>query len=268
MKKKVVKKEQENNNKKTIKTIALSIITIIFLGGLLFLTFKELLTEKDITINTENIVSDADRFEKEYEDINNTVIDDRTYLSVNIPNPNPIKYINTKGIIEKLENKETFILYFGYAKCPWCRVMLENMINQSKEYNVENIYYMNIEDIRGSYKLNDSHELVVEKENTDDYKVLLSLFDNVLDVYESLKYTDEKGKEMIVPVNEKRIYAPTVILVKEGVPFTKVTGIPKNMTDPYLAMSDDMIAESKDIFNKLYEEYNSSGSDSCLKEKC
>ena len=268
MKKKVVKKEQQTNRKKTIKTVALSIVTIIFLGGLLFLTFKELLTEKDITVNTENIVSDADRFEKEYEDINNTIIDDRTYLSVNIPNPNPIKYIDTKGIIEKMDSKETFIIYFGFAKCPWCRVMLENMINQAKEYNVENIYYLNIEDMRGSYKLNDNNELVVEKENTDDYKVLLSLFNDVLDIYESLKYTDANGNEIVVPINEKRIYAPTVLLVKEGVPNTKVTGIPTGMTDPYQAMSDDMIAESKDIFKKLYEEYNAAGSDTCLKEKC
>ena len=264
MKKKVVK----NDNNKTIKTVALSIVTIIFLGGLLFLTFKELLTNKDITVNTENIVSDADRFEKEYEDLNDTVIDDRTYLSVNIPNPNPIKYIDTKGIIEKMENKETFIVYFGFAKCPWCRVMLETMINQSKEYNVENIYYLNIEDMRGSYKLNDNHELVVEKENTDDYKVLLSIFDDLLDVYESLKYTDENGHEIVVPINEKRIYAPSVILIKDGIANSKVTGIPEGMTDPYQAMSDEMITESKEIFNGLYTSYNAAGSDICIKEKC
>ena len=133
MKKKVVKKD----NKKTIKTIILSVFTIVFLGCLLFLTFKELWTEKDITVNNETLVLDADKFEKEYESLNDTIIsEDRTYLSINVANPNPMKYIDANGLIEKIDNKESCLVYFGYYKCVWCRTLMKNMINQDKEYNI------------------------------------------------------------------------------------------------------------------------------------
>ena len=264
MKKKVVKK----NNTKTIKTIVISIFTIVFLGGLLFLTFKELLTEKDITINNETLVSDSDKFETEFESLNNVLIDDRTYLSVNINNPNPMKYIDVKTIVEKIDNKETFLVYFGYAKCQWCRTTVETMINQAKEYNIENIYYLNIEDIRDEYILNENHELYLNKEGTEEYKLLLEKFDSILDMYQPLEYVDLKDKIVSVPINEKRIYAPTLVFVKEGVPELKTNGIPQGMTDAYQYPSDDMREESKVYYNLLYTEYNNSGSDTCLKDMC
>ena len=269
MNKKVVKKAKKNTNNKTIKTIILSVFTIIILGGLLFLTFKELWTEKDIKNNNEILVSDSDKFEKEFESLNDVLVaEDRTYLSININNPNPIKYIDGKSLIEKIDNKETFLVYFGYAKCPWCRTVIENMLSQAKEYNIENIYYLNIEDIRDEYILNENNELFLNKEATEEYKVLLEKLDALLDVYQPLEYLNAKGETIVVPINEKRIYGPTLMFIKEGIPTLKTTGIPENINDPYQYLSDEMREESKEYFNTIFTEYNNTGSDTCLKDMC
>ena len=269
MKKKVVKKAKNKPSQKTIKTIILSVFTIIFLGSLLFLTFKELWTEKDITNNNEILVSDSDKFEKEFESLNDVlVVEDRTYLSVNINNPNPIKYLDTKTLIEKIDNKETFLVYFGYAECPWCRTVIETMLSQAKEYNIENIYYLNIEDIRDEYIINENNELFLSKEATEDYKILLEKLDTMLDLYQPLEYIDAKGDTVVVPINEKRIYGPTLMFIKEGIPTLKTTGIPQNINDPYQYLSDEMREESKTYFDNIYTEYNNTSSDTCLKEMC
>lgn len=265
MKKKVVKKD----NKKTIKTIILSVFTIVFLGCLLFLTFKELWTEKDITVNNETLVLDADKFEKEYESLNDTIIsEDRTYLSINVANPNPMKYIDANGLIEKIDNKESFLVYFGYSKCVWCRTTMENMINQAKEYNIENIYYLNIEDIRDEYSLNENNELFLSKEATVDYKVLLSKLDSMLDLYQPLEYLNQNGEKVLVPINEKRIYGPTLMFIKEGIPTLKTNGITQDMTDPYQYYSDETIEASKQLFNDIYTEYNNITSNTCINDLC
>ena len=48
-----------------------------------------------------------------------------TYRSVTIPENNPFVYTTATDIIEKIENNETFYVYFGDELCPWCRSVIE-----------------------------------------------------------------------------------------------------------------------------------------------
>ncbi len=111
------------------------------------------------------------------------------------------------------------------------------------------------------------HNIPEENKNTDDYKVLLSLFDNVLDVYESLKYTDEKGKEMIVPVNEKRIYAPNYISILNGKPQLKIDGTSSLQSDGYQEINEEMKQDMKDQFQTLFDSIQTKAC-STVEKKC
>ena len=246
-----------DKRKKTIKTIALSIVAIILLGGLLFLTFKELLTEEDIQNNNNYQISDAEKFKKEFEDVNNTTSEDKNCILVNINNNNPINYITEQELIDKIDAQSTFMVFFGYSKCPWCRAVIENLVNESIEKNIDKIYYLDVENIRDEYKLNDNKQLELVNEGTKEYKVLLNKLDPVLDSYESFKYLDTEGNEIIVPVNEKRIYGPSLMIIKDGVPVKMVSGISSLLKDPCMPQSDEMLNESKNIFDDIYDEYNS-----------
>jgi len=246
-----------NKKKKTIKTMALSIFGVLFLGVLLFFTFNELYTENDIKDNNIYTISDAEKFKNSYEDLNGKIIDGKSYISVNIDNSNPIKYITSEELINKMNDKSTFLVFFGYAKNEWVRSVVENIIIEANNYNIDNIYYLDIEDIRDEYKLNDNKELELVKEGTKEYKILLDKFDSVLSSYESFKYLDTEGNEVEVPVEEKRIEAPSLVLVKDGVPVKLTSGISSLLENPSLPQTDDMIEDSRRIISVIYEDYNS-----------
>jgi 23S rRNA pseudouridine955/2504/2580 synthase len=44
----------------------------------------------------------------------------------------------------KIENKETFVVYFGFSDCPWCRSVVEELIHVAKDLNVEKLYYAEV----------------------------------------------------------------------------------------------------------------------------
>ena len=51
-------------------------------------------------------------------------------------------------IAEKIEKKDSFIVYFGFAKCPWCRSVLETLIEVAKDQGLDTIYYVDVKDVR------------------------------------------------------------------------------------------------------------------------
>ena len=64
--------------------------------------------------------TDSYKFKKEYEKLNNQKNESgKTIRKLSIPTNNLIKYSTVKEIVKKIENKETFVVYFGFAECPW-----------------------------------------------------------------------------------------------------------------------------------------------------
>ena len=77
--------------------------------------------------------TDSYKFKKEYEKLNNQKNEsEKTIRKLSIPTNNPIKYSTAKEIVKKIENKETFVVYFGFAECPWCRSVINNLIQAAK----------------------------------------------------------------------------------------------------------------------------------------
>ncbi len=194
--------------------------------------------------------TDAYKFKKEYESLNLTKSSSgKTIRELNIDENNPFVYKTEDDIVNAINNKETFIVYFGFPSCPWCRSVLPTLIDVSKEYSINKIYYVNVEDIRDAYALNDKNEPVKAKEGTSGYNKLLELLKDKLADY---NLTTEDGNT--ISTNEKRIYAPNIVGVIDGKVIDVVTGISSLQTDGYMELTSEMQQETYDIFVSVIKE--------------
>lgn len=187
--------------------------------------------------------TDAQKFKEEYESINNKEIYGTKARELSIDKNNPIIYKTDKDIVKMIKNKETFVVYFGFAKCPWCRSVLPSLLEVSKDLGLEELYYVDISELRNTLEVNDNNEVIESKKGSKNYYELLELLSPVLDNYDLENKDGEK-----INTEEKRIYAPTVVSVVKGEAKEKETGIIDELTDPYMEITSDM---KKEMYNKF-----------------
>lgn len=197
-----------------------------------------------IVYKKDDKMMDSSIFKQEYEKLNNEVSSyGKEFRNIKIDEDNPFVYQTDTDIVNRINNKETFIVYFGFSECPWCRSVVPTIIDVAKDYNVETIYYVNVKNIRDILELDDNGNIITKKQGTDDYMKLIKLLDNVLDDY--ILY-DEENKE--INTNEKRIFAPNIISVVDGVAKELETGISDKLTDSYMELTKDI---KEDMYKKL-----------------
>ena len=226
--------------KNIFKNIILIILVILLILDILIRLdiIKIDNTNKDTSSEEKKEYSSS--FKEDYEKLNGSSI------TVNIPEDNPFEEVEAKDIIEKINNKETFYVYFGFDSCPWCRNAIELAIESAKEHNIDRIYYVDIKEIRDVYKY-ENGELTKKNDGTPEYLELLSLLDNVLYKYSILK--DDGDTEQL---EEKRIMAPNYIYVRNGVPVKLISGtssLQKNYDDE---MTDEIKNDIKKQFDELF----------------
>ncbi|MBO6195330.1 MAG: hypothetical protein J6O56_03165 [Bacilli bacterium] len=202
--------------------------------------------------------TDAYRFKVEYESLNGEKSDSgKTYRTLNISKKNRIKYSTAEEIVKKIDNNESFIVYFGFAKCPWCRSMIENLLDLADEKETD-IYYVDVLDIRDVKEVVDG-KVKTTKKGTKAYIKLLTQLDTVLSNY-SLE--DESGKKY--DTNEKRIYAPNVVAIVNGKPEKLQEGISSDLKDPYGKITNKMKQDSIDQLKCIFKCMEKAGI--CTKE--
>lgn len=201
----------------------------------------------------EKNVSDSLKFKEEYEGFNGEKNDYFEYRNLSITEKNPIIYSSAEEIVQKIENNETFIVYFGDPECPWCRSVIEQAINSANENGISKIYYVRIwngfhnEILRDVYEL-DKESPVLKVKGTVSYYKLLKYFDKLLKDY-TLTNKDNKT----IQVNEKRIFAPSFIYVKDGNPLQLVDGISKKQESYNSTLTEEILSEEKELFDKFYQ---------------
>ena len=99
--------------------------------------------------------SDSKKFKNEYESLNGTKVEGKSVRKVNIDKNNPFIYSSAEEVAKKIENKETFAVYFGFKECPWCRSVIESLIEVSSDLGLEEIYYVDVKNIRDTMKDNE-----------------------------------------------------------------------------------------------------------------
>ena len=198
--------------------------------------------------------NDAVNFKNEYESLNGvTNANGLEHRTVNILENNPFIYATTLEIVEKIENGETFYIYFGDTQCPWCRSVIQKAIEVANKYDIKQIYYVKIWDdehneiLRDKYELDSSGNLSKVSSGDDNYKTLLKYLDNVLKDY---TLTDDNGNT--VYVGEKRIYAPNFIYIKNGKPIKLAEGISEKQTDSRSELTDEILKDEEKQFSDFF----------------
>lgn len=247
----------------TKKAIALISCFLLIIAGAIIYIFSELYTENDINKAKQALKNtDAIKFKEEYESKNT---DARV---LNISEDNPFIYSSAEDIVKRINNKETFIVYFGFETCPWCRSIIETAITSAKDNKIDKIYYVNVSNIRDKYELDDKNKLVKTVEGSSSYYELLDLLKDILTDYEPLTYTVKK-KTKTVKVNEKRIYAPTFIMVKNGNAIKSEDGISSLQKESNAELTKDILCEEKEKFDCFFEAFNTKEDTVCTSQsKC
>lgn len=165
--------------------------------------------------------NDAIRFKISYEYMNIVEYNNGKTIKVDIPFDNRIQYIKGKQVIDTFQNK-TGIIYLGYNSCPWCRNIIEPLIEVAKEEKIDTIYYVNIHD------------------NLDEIKEdLFQILDDYLRIDED--------------TNQKRLAVPDVYFVKNGKIEFHHIGTVDSYKNPYEKMTISQKEELKEIYRNGIE---------------
>ena len=194
------------------------------------------------------------QFKSEYEALNGkTNASGKEHRTISIPKDNPFEKVSSSEIIKKIENKETFYVYFGDELCPWCRSVIEKAIEVAKENKIKKIYYVKIWDkdgkevLRSKYTLLDNKQIEPTIKGTDDYYKLLGYFDSLLSDY---TLTDSEGNK--VETGEKRIFAPNFIYVENGEAKRMTEGISSKQTDSRGELTEEILKDEKNLFKEFF----------------
>ena len=240
--------------KKKVLMIVPVILMVLSIGIIMYVKGNDI---------KEKVNLDAIKFKKDYESLNGTKRekDGKTIRSITIPKKNPFVYKEAEDIVKMVEEKETFVVYFGFNDCPWCRSVVPTLASVANDLNLDTIYYVNVKDIRDTMKLDDENKAVTDVKGSKGYYKLLDTFSSVLADY---TLEDQDGNE--VETGEKRIFAPNIISVIDG-KVTKLTeGISEKQTDGYMKltkqMKNDMKKQVEEVLKPVQE-----AKTTCAKDK-
>lgn len=208
--------------------------------------------------------SEALKFKKEYESLNGVETSNSRvkYREVNIKEDNPMVYITFKEVSEKIKNKESFILYVGFSSCPWCRSVIPYILEEAGKHNIDKIYYINLRedgtrntDLRGYYKIDENNKVVYDVYPDEYYHDILNTLKDFLSSYTLLDKDNKK-----IETGENRLYAPSLIVYKNGNAVALDECISNKQDDPYQELTDEIISDIKAKADVLFKEYNSGNS--------
>lgn len=214
----------------------------------LFMIIVTVLAAIVLVLNIQKVISnnsqtDGIKFKEEYEKLNGKKNNQgKKYREITIDSKNKMVYKTTEEVLNLIDKKKSFVLYFGFDTCPWCRSVLPTLASISKELNQE-VYYIDVKDIRDTFELDDDNKPKLVKKGSKDYSKLLEKLEPVLEDY---TLTDSDNND--IKVGEKRIYAPSIVSVIDGKAKELTTGISDKQTDGYMKLTKEM---EKETYNKI-----------------
>ena len=202
-------------------------ITKIFLVIIIFSFFITGCTSKK-----EEKLTDAEKFKKEYESLNNKSDGELNYLKVKITKDNPIVYTTPKNyttpkkVIAKINNNDLFVLYLGSAKDNESRKIINLLLSSAKDNNVKYLYYIDTKKYDSSL---------------DELKDTLNKGDNKID--------DIRKTPSILVISKKEIYEKTTDLSKNGEKSIKIKRRKYNLWEKCLLKNK---TENQSFFIPIY----------------
>jgi len=204
--------------------------------------------------------TDGQRFKESYESLNATIreSDGATYQSITIDEENPIKYTSIEEMLEVMDNEKA-VIYVGANWCPWCRNAVPVLLEVAREFGVEKLYYVELDDEKSTFEIRDG-ELVKTKEGSEAYYKLLERMGDRLNSY-SIK--DENGKEY--STGETRMSVPHVIGANGGKIVAEKKGTVKlnEGQTKYDPMTSEQKKQVREDYRKLFEAALGKKADDC-----
>lgn len=234
----------------------------------LFMIIVTVLAAIVLVLNIQKVISnnsqtDGIKFKEEYEKLNGKKNDQgKKYREITIDSKNKIVYKTTEEVLNLIDKKKSFVLYFGFDTCPWCRSVVPTLASISKELN-QKVYYIDVKDIRDTYELDDDNKPKLVKKGSKDYSKLLEKLEPVLEDY---TLTDSDNNE--IKVGEKRIYAPNIISVINGEAKELTTGISDKQTEGYMKLTKEMEKETYNKIKKVLKQVKDKNSTCDLDKGC
>ena len=115
--------------------------------------------------------------------------------------------MTVKDMLSKMNDKDTFIVYFGFSDCPYC-IQAMPILNTVAKENNQSVGYIN-----------------TRKDSSWESNTDIDDYDDVVDVFgEYLEYDDE-GK--------KHLYTPHVFFIKDGSVVYQYEGMSDTLSDIY-----------------------------------
>lgn len=213
--------------KKYIQIIVAVFIT--FVGMFFIYEIVEKKASDKITIDNEN-------FKREYEELNGKINNDKIYPEVKINTDVNIVYKTEDEIVDIIKDG-TGVIYFGYPSCPWCRNAVPVLLDALGESSLEEVYYLDVKDIRDTKILDANGKIITKKNGTSGYYKIVEVLYDYLDIYDGLN--DDKIK---------RLYVPSVVFVKNGTVVLMHTDTVLSQKDPYIPLNSEQKQELKDIY--------------------
>ena len=203
-----------------------------------------------------DVREDALRFKNEYESLNGKENEHGNfYREIEIDTDNPFVYSSAEEIVEKMNNGESFIVYFGANWCPWCRSILPFFIEVCHELKLDTVYYVDVKpdndpekEIRDVYAIDENGRIYLSHQGSEGYHWFIKLAENVLADYVREDVPTLDGTEF---EGAKRVGAPNFVVVKNGKAVRMELLVPSSLSDPYMELNDSVI---KDI-RKAAEEF-------------
>lgn len=199
---------------------------------------------------------DAIAFKNDYESLNGkTNKNGKEYRHVNISKNNPMIISNGKEIIKMIENEESFYVYFGSKRCPWCRSVIEKAIEVANENDIDKIYYVDIWDdegneiLRDKYTLDENNEKVLVNDGTEEYFKLLDYLKDILPDY---TYAANKNGGSKLEISEKRIYVPLFVYIAKGKPIRQTSGLSEKQTDSREELTNEILKDEEKLFDDFF----------------
>ncbi|MBP3461341.1 MAG: hypothetical protein J6K21_02915 [Bacilli bacterium] len=201
--------------------------------------------------NKKEEQTDSIKFKEEYEKLNNKEVNGKKYLNISIDEKNPIKYKTEDEIVDIIKNK-TGIIYLGYPECPWCRNAVPVLLEAAKQTGIDEIYYLNMHDIRDKKELIDGKIVTVE-EGTEGYKKILEALGDKASIYKDLN--DD---------SIRRIYVPLVIFIDKGNIVAMQEATVESQKDPYIKLDEEQTKELLNIYkDNIHKMLNDMCDESC-----
>ncbi len=221
------------NNKILYIIIGLCVLLVIGLCVFLVVNHKE------------EVLSDGEKFKRDFEQYNGLTYEDTNDLviDVEIPEDNPFVYKTGKEIVDVLENESAYVL-FGYASCPLTRAAIETLVSALAENGINNVYYVDIKDMRDEYVAGSSIIPEKVKDGSPAYYDILDFFGSKLEKY----YVSDETGFYLYDTGVKRLYSPTFVAVNDG----KIVAMHEKLVDTYDNTNRELTKEEKEELKKEY----------------